>query len=151
MKIDIQNEVRKAHLQQSGTARPQAGSGAFAELLKTRLAAGEAEKTAAVPSGPVPLSGVQMTAPLQPGTFSPLEGTERLLSLMDAYRGQLTDGGASLRQIEPTVRRMAEALPELEASCERLPADDGLRQVANEAMVAARTEILRFERGDYIA
>jgi hypothetical protein len=122
------------------------------ELLKARLdEATVSSTTSQEVTGPIPLSGVQMTAPVGScDSAATVESTERLLTLMDAYRGQLSDATVSLRQMAPTVQEMASTLPDLEAACERLPSDDGLRQVATEAMVTARTEILRFERGDYI-
>ena len=150
MKINPQQELLKAQLRRPAATRPTGPGGTFADLLRARMDAAAANTAAGPPAGPIPLSGVQMTAPFGPGGPTPVERTEHLLSLMDAYRHQLADGSTSLRQIAPTVERMAAALPALEASCERLPSEDGLRRLATEAMVTARTEIARFQRGDYV-
>ena len=152
MKIKAQEELFKAQIQQQAANRAQGGSGVFADMLKARMTASPAANAAAASppaGGMIPLSGVQMTADAITGRTTALAGTERLLDLMQSFQGQLADGATTLRQMAPTVQRMADALPDLESSCDRLPTEDGLRQVATQAMVTARMEMLRFQRGDY--
>jgi hypothetical protein len=125
-------------------------SEAFSDLLNARMAT----RTTTAPdvateSAVFPLSGVQMSAASFADPPAALAGTEQLLDLMETYRRQLADESSSLSRISPTVRKMAEALPSLEAACRRLPADDDLRQTATRAMVTARLEIERFTGGAY--
>ena len=154
MKIKAQEELFKAQMQQQTANRAQGRSGVFAEMLKDRMTASPASNAAAPTSSPtggmIPLSGVQMTAANAiTGRTTAMAGTERLLDLMQSFQGQLADGATTLRQMAPTVQRMADALPDLQSACDRLPTEDGLRQVATQTMVTARMEILRFQRGDY--
>ncbi len=150
MKIDTTEALRNILLPDAGRTRQgQATQQTFADLLNARMATPARPVSTEAATAVFPLSGVQMSAASFSSAPTALAGTERLLDLMETYQAQLADKSFSPRQIAPTVRRMAEALPSLEKACESLPADDGLRETATRAMVTARLEIERFAGGQY--
>jgi len=151
MKINSNEELLHTQFRSNPKSQGLGQAEAFADLLKARMAADQGTATSPGPTavGVIPLSGVQLTAPSDRVTPAALTGTEHLLDLMETYRLQLADRASSLNRISPTVRQMAEALPALEEACDRLPAEDGLRQAATRAMVTARLEIMRFVGGEY--
>ncbi len=78
--------------------------------------------------------------------------TDKLLGLLDAYVSQLQDPGVSLKSIAPVLEKInTNADNLLKESVSLGTGDQDLKDIANQAVVAARTEYVKFQRGDYLS
>lgn len=150
MKIDPNNPILK-QLYESGTGPRTPGDVRFGDLLGKVLNAPDPEKaTVSELKLTQSLSGIQLKASLtaEPGEVT--EKMEGLLDLLDSYREMLSDPRATLRDMAPVVERIAAARDQLAESLEGIESGDGLRDLVNQALVTASTEIVKFQKGDYI-
>ncbi|MFZ7125669.1 MAG: hypothetical protein ACOWWM_05885 [Desulfobacterales bacterium] len=76
-------------------------------------------------------------------------GLERLIDLLDTFRGQLQDPSCSPRAMEPTVKAMDRLRGDLEDRMKELHQDDPIHGIINTGLVTASMEVGRFYRGDY--
>ena len=78
--------------------------------------------------------------------------TDELLGLLDSYVSQLEDPNVSLKNIAPMLDKInANAGSLLEDTRFLGEADSGLKDIATQTVVAARTEYEKFQRGDYLS
>ncbi len=78
--------------------------------------------------------------------------TEKLLELLDTYVGQLQNPGVSLKHLAPVLESINQKADQLVAETRSLGPDQaGLRDIATQTAVAARTEYVKFQRGDYLS
>ena len=107
------------------------------------------ESTAVVhPFATAPIKPVSSPVPDQ--TVPLVDRIDRFVDLLDRYRQKLEDPRASLKTIQPLLDDIAAAKDRLAPEVDRLEGGDGLKEVLNTSLVTAATEILRFNRGDYI-
>jgi len=76
---------------------------------------------------------------------------EDMINLLDRYREKLADPRITMKQIDPVIREMTHEIENLAPVLDSLPADEGLRNILNQTLVAASLEISKFYRGDYIS
>lgn len=150
MKIDPNNPILK-QLYQGGGGPKRSKDVRFGDLLGKVLDAPDPQKAAV--SGlklTQSLSGIQLKAAMTeaPGTVT--QKMEGLLDLLDSYREMLSDPRATLRDMAPMVARIAAARDQLAESLEAIESGDGLQDLVNQALVTASTEIVKFQKGDYI-
>lgn len=131
------------------SAKPAASaSTTFGDILRKTLESAAASE----PAGAV--AGAGMAIRFQPAAPSTepagVVHAERFLDLLDEYRHRLADPQVSLKGLDSAVRAMEEGRGELAALLDGLPDGDGLKEVLNQALVAAEIEIVRFRRGDYL-
>ena len=133
-------------------AKPKAGDGtrAFDSVLsnaleKTDPAEGET-KSAAL--GEIAAPGFELEDPSSLVTGK----TDKLLGLLDSYASQLENPGVSLKSIAPMLEEInANAGSLLDETRFLGEEDSGLKDIATQTVVAARTEYEKFQRGDYLS
>ncbi|MFN2357278.1 MAG: hypothetical protein ABR534_06025 [Desulfotignum sp.] len=78
--------------------------------------------------------------------------TEKLLGLLDTYADQLQNPGVSLKQLAPVLEAINQKADQLVTETRSLGPDHaGLRDIATQTAVAAQTEYVKFQRGDYLS
>ncbi|MGD9823466.1 hypothetical protein [Desulfobacter sp.] len=77
--------------------------------------------------------------------------TDKLLNSLESYASQLDDTSVSLKDIEPALEELnADASSLLEETLSLGEDDQDLIDIATSTVVAAKTEYLKFQRGDYL-
>ncbi len=77
--------------------------------------------------------------------------TVELLDLLDAYSEKLNDPAISLRQLAPDLKAIHDNAGRLLKETRFLSDSDAdLKTIATRTIVAAQTEYLKFQRGDYV-
>ena len=80
------------------------------------------------------------------------EKTDKLLELLDAYAIQLEDPGVSLKSIAPVLEQINQNAGNLLKETTALGTENnGLKEIATQTVVAAQTEYVKFQRGDYLS
>ena len=78
--------------------------------------------------------------------------TDMLLGLLDTYSNKLENPDISLKSIAPILEQInqnADSL--LKESVSLGPGNQELKNIATQTVIAAQTEYLRFQRGDYVS
>ena len=73
------------------------------------------------------------------------------LDTLEAYQQKLMDPTASLKEISPLIDRLQAEGETLSGHLEALRPDDGLHDILSQALITSSLEVIRFNRGDYIA
>lgn len=123
----------------------QRRTGAFDAVLEETMAGRAATNEASTSVHP-PLR-VSM-----PPLIDPDEAVGRLeafLDLMDRYSEQI-GSQSTLKEIAPLVERMRMEKDQLQMLSDRLPDDDEVRPLLQEAIIRSSVEIVKFNRGDYL-
>ncbi len=144
------NEITKASACQSKPRQIDGESGpAFDSILNSAL-----EKSAPGQNGGNVSGLEEIAAPrLNLETMSSIVTgkTDTLIGMLEDYAGQLDNPQVSLRQIEPV---LAELNAKADALIEKTrflgEADSNLKEIATQTAVTARTEYMKFQRGDYM-
>lgn len=74
-----------------------------------------------------------------------------LLDTLEKYQKTLADPKADLKQLQPMVDQMRITAHHTENWVCKLQGDHGLKGVIEEALIQMNKEIVRFDRGEYIA
>lgn len=144
--------------QQSKADKARKSQNAFDEVLT-----GEVAKTAkpqgvapvAPPPGMHPLQGVasvetaQPVAPVSKDTGQTISKVEDALGQLETYAASLQDAGpdgTGLKQAYQALNGLTDGVEDLKEMSREHP---GLREMVNELEVLARTEQIKFNRGDY--
>ena len=98
---------------------------------------------ATMPINPLSLPTSEQTVPL-------VDRIDRFVDLLDEYRQKLGDPGASLKSIQPLLENIAASKDQLVPELSELEEGNPLKEVLNSSLVTATTEIMRFNRGDYV-
>lgn len=78
--------------------------------------------------------------------------TDELLGLMDTYAAQLGNPDISLKRIAPVLEQMNSDAQRLMEETRFLGSQEtGLKEIATQTAIAARTEYEKFQRGDYLS
>jgi hypothetical protein len=78
--------------------------------------------------------------------------TDMLLGLLDDYSSKLENPGVSLKNIAPVLEKInqnADSL--LKESMSLGSGNQELKNIATQTVIAARSEYVRFQRGDYLS
>lgn len=125
-------------------------TGAFDNLLNTAL-----DKAEPAEGGPAVSSLGEISAPrfdLQTPASIVTGKTDALLGLMDTYVAQLGNPGVSLKSMAPVIEQMNHDADALMKEAKFLDTGEtGLKEIATQTAVAARTEYVKFQRGDYLS
>ena len=151
--MKITNDEQHIHgLPADKTARPSENSQAdFSSILEGTLAAtNTAQKEVQPPAAienvmPVHLQHVQ--PPQKPST---IDHIENMLDLLDEYRHKLADPNSTLRDIHPLVKSLEKANEQMKPMLDSVEDGDQLKQVLNEALITASTEVFKYNKGEYI-
>ena len=95
---------------------------------------------------------------LPPGNMRPgigasdlAEKADQALQSLDRYSEKLGDASVSLKNLEPALQQLKEDAGRLIEEAENSPySDSDLKRIAQEFAVTARTEYIKFQRGDYL-
>jgi hypothetical protein len=93
------------------------------------------------------VGGVATCAP-SVSTRELLEQGETMLSLLDGFARDLSNGGRTIKEIEPLVKTIEKELVKLESSAEK--AEGRLKGFLNQLAVTGEVAVLKFNRGDFI-
>jgi hypothetical protein len=78
--------------------------------------------------------------------------TDRLLKMLDAYASKLKDPEISLKSLAPVLEEIQKNAGSLEREIRDLTRKDaGLKTIADQTLVTVQTEVLKFQRGDYLS
>ena len=75
---------------------------------------------------------------------------DHMLNGLERYQGLLGNGRVSLRAVETALQKVRDNVDELEPLVAKMPATDPVKSIAQEALMVACKEIVRFEQGEYI-
>ena len=98
---------------------------------------------ATTPVNPVPFPTSEQVIPL-------VDRIDQFVDLLEGYQQKLGDPQASLRDIQPLLNDISVAKEKLAPEIDRLDDGNALKEVLKSSLVTATTEIMRFDRGDYI-
>lgn len=122
---------------------------AFDSVLSSAL-----EKTEAGEGETEAMGLEEISAPafdLMPLSTTVTDKTDKLLDMLNSYAQQLENPQISLRNIEPVLEEInAEAGALLEDAKFLGEDDSSLKEIATQTAVTARTEYVKFQRGDYL-
>ncbi|MCP3932169.1 MAG: hypothetical protein GY705_24115, partial [Bacteroidetes bacterium] len=77
--------------------------------------------------------------------------TDKLLEMLDLYSSKLEDPNISLKSLAPILEEIKKNAGNLLKDAQGLTNADGdLKNIATQTIVAAQTEYLKFQRGDYL-
>ena len=147
---NIQGITQISDSQPTQTSKTGGQGQGFESILSSAL-----EKTQES-DGTTQLSGLnEITAPeLNLETVSSIvtDKTDKLLTMLETYASQLDDTSVSLKNIEPVLEEInADATSLLEEALSLGEDDQGLIDIATSTAVTAKTEYLKFQRGDYLS
>jgi hypothetical protein len=133
---------------------PRGTTSDFKEVLQGAQTKTMPVKTAALslpPSSPISL--ISLDATTQVGKASEREiasEIENLLNVMEEYQSKMENPSISLKQIQPLVEKMDAETGKLLPTLDALPDGSGLKDIVNRVLVASSTEVIKFNRGDYL-
>ncbi len=161
MKIDgtLSGQAVEKSAQSSAKAKGQASGAAtdpFAALLQNEVDStgqtGSQDSSVGGVASVAGLWGLQPVA-LASGQSSPtsqaISSISGVLDGLDSLRNALK-GANSPRQIDSLVQQVSEQAAALADKTSTLPADSGLRDLAEETKVTAYMESVKWSRGDYL-
>lgn len=106
------------------------------------------ETTAATALGEIPSTGLYLKD--QSAIVS--GKTDALLGLLDAYSNKLENPEVTLKSIAPILEQINQKADSLLKESLSLGAGNtNLKDIATQAVIAAQTEYVRFQRGDYVS
>lgn len=147
------NQVNELAQSVGGHAQVKQKSGESADTFGSVLSSA-LEKTEAAEEDTQTIGLEEINSPgfeLEPFASVVTGKTDKLLGMLETYAGQLENPDVSLRNIEPVLKDInteAEAL--LEDTRFLGEEDSGLKDIATQTVVTARTEYFKFQRGDYL-
>jgi hypothetical protein len=97
------------------------------------------------------LSAIRFQAPSPENKRMTIEHVDNLLNLLDNYRIQLADPQVTLRSMEPVIKMIDKEKEQLSSVLDSLAEADGLKDIVNRTLVTASLEVMKYNRGDYIA
>lgn len=138
--------------QKTGKAAGTATGVNFGDILKETI---NGQTASASRVGALPpldnISGMALNALQATGKGEAVKRVSDLLGLLEEYQSQMEDPAVTLKQTAPLVSRMDEESRRLLPMMESLPEGDGLKDILNRLLVASTVEVIKFNRGDYVA
>ena len=152
MKIDGNNDIAHGAYTDKTTRKEATPDADFKQLLKASVDRSKEQSAKIQPSlQPNPLIAIRLT-PLSPeARQTTVERVDHLLNLLGDYRDQLADPNVTLRHIEPLLSNIAKEKEQLSGILDRLPNEDGLKDIVHRTLITASLEVVKFNRGDYIS
>ncbi len=104
-----------------------------------------------------PSSGAEMIPDIAFPTVPPASDgdlvgqVEDFLDTLENYQQKLMDPDTSLKELSPLVEQIQSEGENLADALEGLQADDGMRDILSQLLITSSLEMIRFNRGDYIA
>ena len=92
---------------------------------------------------------VQFETQAQPPTSIIVNQVDQLIDTMDIYRQQLSEKNATLKDIEPTIEKIAKQSESLSAISKNVSLEDGLRSIVDQSLSLSAKEVLSYKSGHY--
>jgi hypothetical protein len=152
MKINGSDEIIKNGFADKALRREQDQKDDFKDILKASVER-TTQHTGKVQAPPLtnPVSAIHFQAPSPENKRLTIERVDNLLNLLDNYRNQLADPQVTLRSMEPVMKMIDKEKEQLSSALDSLTEDDGLKDIVNRTLVTASLEVMKYNRGDYIA
>ncbi len=80
-----------------------------------------------------------------------VDRVEKFLDILDEYRHKLANPQVTLKDIYSSINEMDAEKERLTPVLNSLPDGDVLKDILNQALITSSLEIIRFNRGDYLA
>ena len=152
MKIDGNNDIAHGAYTEKTTRKEAIPDADFKQLLKASVDRSKEQSVKIQPSlQPNPLGAIRLTPLSSEARQTTVERLDHLLNLLDDYRDQLADPNVTLRHIEPLLNTIAKEKEQLSGILDRLPQEDGLKDIVHRTLITASLEVVKFNRGDYIS
>ncbi len=74
---------------------------------------------------------------------------DSLINTLEAYREALSNGEATLKDIEPLIDRIDRQSDSLSKACRNTETDDGLKAIADQVLSLSSMELARYKSGYY--
>lgn len=84
-----------------------------------------------------------------PTTAKIVDQVDQLIRTMEAYQQKLVDNGATLKDIQPLMEKMASHNQKLAAISEAMGEPDDLKTIINQSLTLSSMEIAKFNNGAY--
>lgn len=150
MKIHDNDPILNQLNPESQIKRQPSDDQEFGNILKERVDHSTHEVAGAQQTAFVnPLHGVRMNISPEIEPYEALDRTENLIGLLDQYRQQLANPAVTLKQIDPMIQEIGREAQNLTPLLNILPKSEELKNIINETLVMASTEVTKFYRGDY--
>ena len=152
MKINGSDEIIKNSFAEKAMRKEPDQEDNFKNILKSTV-----EKTAQDPEKIQSSALANSVSAVQFHPISPenrsvtVKRVDNLLNLLDNYRDQLADPQVTLRSIEPVINMIEKEKEQLSSVAASLPNEDGLKDIVNRTLITASLEVIKYNRGDYIA
>jgi hypothetical protein len=152
MKIDGNNGILKEGYSQHTPKNEKTPNGDFNTILKESVENATKSPSKIQSSSLMdPVSAIRFT-PLSPQDKNlTVERVHNLLNLLDNYRKQLSNPHVTLRTLEPLLNTIAKEKDHLSGLMDSIPNEDGLKPILNQTLITATVEVIKFNKGDYIA
>ncbi len=152
MKIDPANGL-------SGTPSPpvnrpeETQGGDFKSILEEKMESPSVEEN----DGTRPPSAVETIPDIAFPSVSPagdddlVQQMEDFLDTLENYQQKLMDPDTSLKELSPLVVQIQSEGEKLTDALQGLQAGDGMQDILSQMLITSSLEVIRFNRGDYIA
>jgi hypothetical protein len=151
--MKITNDDQQLHGYAAGkAAKPSEKSAAdFNHILEGTLATTAASESTVQPPAVIenvmPVQLQHMQPAQKPSTIDQIEN---MLDLLDQYRHELADPNSTLKDIQPLVESLQAAKNQLIPALDSIADGDRLKQILNETLITASTEVFKYNKGEYI-
>jgi hypothetical protein len=151
MKIDGSNDIARSTHVDKPTQKDVTAEAEFKDILKSSVERSKAQPAKIQTAPAAPMAPIRFT-PLSPAANAKtVERVDSLLHLLEHYKDQLADPKVTLRSIEPLLNTIAKEKDQLSKVLDRLPNEDGLKDIVHRTLITASLEVMKFSRGDYIS
>ncbi len=131
--------------------RPNGPQGEFGEIFRQTMVSTKS-KVAETESAP-PVSEIrpaQFSSELLPPVNMVVDRVQQLIDTMGVYQQKLIDQGATLKDIQALVQKMASQSESLSATSNLVKGEEKLQAIVNQSLTLASMEIAKFNSGYYI-
>lgn len=152
MKINGNDEIIKNGFADKTLRNQQDRKDDFKNILKASVERTMPD-TGKIQSSPLanPVSAIRFQTPSPENKRLTIEHVDNLLNLLDNYRIQLADPQVTLRSMEPVIQMIDKEKEQLSSVLDSIAEEDGLKDIVNRTLVTASLEVMKYNRGDYIA
>ncbi|BBO67088.1 hypothetical protein DSCA_10180 [Desulfosarcina alkanivorans] len=130
--------------------RSNVKKGEFDSIFRKAVDSTSTGGAGAVSAQPVSeLRPARFTTAPPPSAGQVVDRVQRLIDTMEAYQQQLIEKGATLKDIQPLVDRMASEKDALSGISTSLEGQESLRTIVNQSLMLSSMEIAKFNGGHY--
>jgi len=151
MKV-IPKDVLEVTGDQLSKKTPVSPNAKFGSILKEAMDVSSTAGGKATAAPPLDsLAKIALERTNQANRADTVERLNRFMDILESYQSGMEDSTTTLKQVSPLVTQMEEETQNLIPVLESLPAGDELKDMLNRLLVASTVEVIKFNRGDYMA